>query len=306
MENKKTHLDGLAMAILLVCCASWGLQQIAVKWIINDISPVMQAAIRSSLAFFLIAFWIKVRGKPIFEKDGTLWWGIAAGLLFGGEFMMIYWGLEYTNASRAVVFLYIAPFVVAVGSQILFPQEKLNRYQFFGLVCSFLGLIVAFGESLTLPSEEMLQGDLMLIAAAILWGATTLLIKAGPLANISPNKTLLYQLFVSALMLSAATYLMGEPGIIHLSDAAIFSMIYQTLWVCAITYAAWFWMIKHYPAPKLSSFSFLTPLFGVFAGVILLDEPLTPSLMIAMSLVAAGIYLVNRKPKIKAELASQP
>lgn len=306
MENKKTHLDGLAMAILLVCCASWGLQQIAVKWIINDISPVMQAAIRSSLAFFLIAFWIKVRGKPIFEKDGTLWWGIAAGLLFGGEFMMIYWGLEYTNASRAVVFLYIAPFVVAVGSQILFPQEKLNRYQFFGLVCSFLGLIVAFGESLTLPSEEMLQGDLMLIAAAVLWGATTLLIKAGPLANISPNKTLLYQLFVSALMLSAATYLMGEPGIIRLSDEAIFSMIYQTLWVCAITYAAWFWMIKHYPAPKLSSFSFLTPLFGVFAGVILLDEPLTPSLMIAMSLVAAGIYLVNRKPKIKAELASQP
>ncbi|NVK20432.1 MAG: DMT family transporter [Methylocystaceae bacterium] len=306
MENSKTHLDGFAMVILLVCCASWGLQQIAIKWILADISPVMQAAIRSSLAFFLIAFWIKVRGKPIFEKDGTLWWGIAAGLLFGGEFMMIYWGLEFTNASRAVVFLYIAPFVVAVGSQILFPQEKLNRYQFFGLICSFLGLIVAFGESLTLPSEEMLQGDLMLIAAAALWGATTLLIKAGPLAKISPNKTLLYQLFVSALMLSGATYLMGEPGIIRLSNEAILSMIYQTLWVCAITYAAWFWMIKHYPAPKLSSFSFLTPMFGVFAGVVLLDEPLTPSLMIAMFLVAAGIFLVNRKQKIRAELASQP
>lgn len=300
MENSKTHLDGLAMAILLICCASWGLQQIAVKWIIADISPVMQAALRSIGAFFLIAFWIKVRRKPIFEKDGTLWWGIAAGLLFGGEFMMIYWGLEFTNASRAVVFLYVAPFIVAVGSQFLFPTEKLNKLQFVGLICSFLGLIVAFGESLMLPSEEMLIGDIMLIAAALMWAATTLLIKKGPLAKISPNKTLLYQLAVSSVMLLAVSTLLREPGVIQVTDATLYSMLYQTVWVAAISYAAWFWMVKHYPAAKLSSFSFLTPMFGVFAGVLLLDEPLTPSLMIAMCLVAAGIYLVNKKPKIKA------
>lgn len=287
------------MAILLICCASWGLQQITVKWIIADISPVMQAALRSIGAFFLIAFWIKVRRKPIFEKDGTLWWGIAAGLLFGGEFMMIYWGLEFTNASRAVVFLYVAPFIVAVGSQFLFPNEKLNKLQFIGLICSFLGLIVAFGESLMLPSEEMLIGDMMLIAAAVMWAATTLLIKKGPLAKISPNKTLLYQLAVSSFMLLGVSKLLDEPGIIQVTDLTIYSMVYQTVWVAAMTYAAWFWMVKHYPAAKLSSFSFLTPMFGVFAGVLLLDEPLTPSLMVAMCLVAAGIYLVNKKPRIK-------
>lgn len=287
------------MTILLICCASWGLQQITVKWIIADISPVMQAALRSIGAFFLIAFWIKVRRKPIFEKDGTLWWGIAAGLLFGGEFMMIYWGLEFTNASRAVVFLYVAPFIVAVGSQFLFPNEKLNKLQFIGLICSFLGLIVAFGESLMLPSEEMLIGDMMLIAAAIMWAATTLLIKKGPLAKISPNKTLLYQLAVSSFMLLGVSKLLDEPGIIQVTDLTIYSMVYQTVWVAAMTYAAWFWMVKHYPAAKLSSFSFLTPMFGVFAGVLLLDEPLTPSLMVAMCLVAAGIYLVNKKPRIK-------
>ncbi|MDV7339104.1 DMT family transporter [Terasakiella sp. A23] len=294
MEQSKTHLDAIAMGILLVCCISWGLQQIAVKWIIADISPVMQAALRSTIASVLIASLIKVRGKKIFEKDGTLWWGIGAGLLFGGEFMLIYWGLEFTNASRAVVFLYIAPFVVAIGSQILFPSEKLNRLQFAGLACSFLGLIVAFGESLSLPDETMLIGDMMLIVAAVLWGATTLLIKAGPLAKTPPSKTLFYQLCVSAVMLFIGTYLLGEPGIIRLSEAAIYSMIYQTVWVAAMTYTFWFWLIKHYPAPKLSSFSFLTPLFGVFAGIILLDEPLTVSLIIAMCLVAAGIYLVNR------------
>ncbi len=299
MENSKTHLDGLAMAILLICCASWGLQQITVKWIIADISPVMQAALRSIGAFFLIAFWIKVRRKPIFEKDGTLWWGIGAGLLFGTEFMMIYWGLEFTNASRAVVFLYLAPFIVAVGSQFLFPSEKLNKLQFLGLICSFLGLIVAFGESLLLSSTEMLIGDIMLIVAAIMWASSTLLIKKGPLAKISPNKTLLYQLAVSSVMLLAVSKLLDEPGIIRVTDLTIYSMLYQTVWVAAMTYAAWFWMVKHYPAAKLASFSFLTPMFGVVSGVVLLNEPLTPSLVVAMFLVASGIYLVNRKPKIK-------
>ncbi len=297
MENRKSHLDATAMAILLICCASWGLQQIAVKWIILEVSPVLQAAIRSIGACVLVYLWMVVRRRPVFEKDGTLWWGIAAGLLFGGEFLLIYWGLEFTNASRAVVFLYITPFVVAIGGHILFPNERLNRLQFAGLGCSFLGLLVAFGESLSLPSKEMLIGDSMLIAAAVMWGATTLVIKAGPLASISPTKTLVYQLCVSAVMLSAGTLLLGEPVVVSFSSDAIASLVFQTVWVASVTYASWFWLIKHYPSGKLSSFSFLTPLFGVLAGVILLNEPLTVSLAIAMGLVALGIYLVNRRER---------
>jgi drug/metabolite transporter (DMT)-like permease len=299
MEKRHTHLDALAMSILLVACASWGLQQIAVKLIIHEIPPVLQAAIRSTGACVLIYFWMRVRGRKVFEKDGTFWWGIGAGLLFGGEFLLIYWGLEFTNASRAVVFLYIAPFVVAIGGQFLFPQERLNRLQFIGLGCSFAGLLVAFGESLSLPSKEMLIGDTMLIIAAIMWGATTLLIKAGPLATVSPSKTLLYQLVVSAFMLAGGTVILEEPTKAVYSTDGILSLAYQTVWIASVTYAAWFWLIKRYPAGKLSSFSFLTPLFGVLAGVILLNEPLTLSLTLAMVLVAAGIFLVNR-PQPKA------
>jgi len=292
--QRKNHLDGIAIAALLILCISWGGQQVAIKLTAADISPVMQSGIRSIGATILIGLWIVLRGKPLIEHDGTLWWGLAAGLLFAFEFMLIYWGLEFTHASRAVIFLYLSPFVVAIGTQIFIPGERLGTIQFLGLGLAFVGILVAFGESFTLPSAQMLIGDSMLVCAAILWGATTVVIKAGPLAQISPSRTLLYQLSVSAIILPLGSVALHEPGIVNVSPLAVASLLYQTVWIASVTYLAWFWLIRHYPAPKLASFTFLTPLFGVLAGWLVLEEPLTVALLVALLLVATGVYLVNR------------
>jgi len=295
LVDRKEHLDTIASILLLILCASWGLQQVAIKLIAADVSPVMQSAIRSIGATLIVSLWVVSRGGRIFVLDGTLWWGVAAGLLFGIEFLLIYWGLAYTNASRAVVFLYMSPFVVAIGSQLFVPGEKLNRYQFAGLGIAFSGILVVFGESLTLPTREMMFGDGLMIAAAIFWGATTVVIKAGPLSTIAPSRTLLYQLTVSIPILLLGSVALREPGIVSLSSLAIGSLLYQTVWVASTTFLAWFWLIRHYAAPKIASFTFLTPLFGVIAGWAVLDEPITPALLIALALVGSGVYLVNRQ-----------
>ena len=295
LVDRKDHLDGIAISALVILCMSWGAQQVAIKMIAADISPVMQAGLRSIGATILVGAWALASDRTLFERDGTLGWGIAAGLLFSFEFLLIYWGLTFTNASRAVIYLYTAPFFVAIGSQWFVPGERLNRIQFGGLGIAFVGIVVAFGESFTLPSREMLVGDTMLIAAGALWGATTVVIKAGPLAASSAAKTLLYQLLLSALILPVGSLLLNEPGIVSWSAPAIISLSYQTIWIASFTFFAWFWLVRHYPAPKLSSFTFLTPIFGVLAGWLVLDEPLTASLLIAVTLVAAGVYLVNKR-----------
>ena len=294
MIKKHATLDVTAITILLILCASWGLQQVAIKVANEGISPVFQAGLRSLGAAIPLAIWMAARKQSFFEKDGTLWWGLAAGLLFAGEFLFIYWGLEFTNASRAVIFLYLSPFVVAIGVHIFIPGESLSKGQVIGLFCAFAGLLVAFGESFTFPTRTMMIGDAMLIAAAVLWGATTVLIKASPLAVISPSKTLLYQLFVSGVTLPLGAWALGEPGIIAITPTVVGSLVYQVLWVASVTYAAWFWLVQRYPASRLASFSFFTPLFGVLAGALLLDEPVTGALFIALLLVGSGIYLVNR------------
>lgn len=289
----KHHVDAAAMAVLVVLCASWGLQQVTIKVANQGISPLFQAGLRSAGSAALIGLWMVIRRKPIFEKDGTLWWGMAAGLLFAGEFLFVYWGLVYTNASRATVFLNMSPFVVAAGAHLFIPGERLRWIQIVGLGCAFAGILAAFGESMGQPSPRMLIGDAMLVAGAVFWGATTVLIKAGPLSRIHPGKTLLYQVTVSALALPAASWVKGEAGITVMTPVIAACLAYQTVWVAFVTYTVWFWLIGRYPPSRLASFTFLTPLFGVMAGGLLLNEPITPRLTVALFLVGSGIYLVN-------------
>jgi len=280
--------------LLVILCVSWGMQQVAIKVANQGVPPLLQCGIRSGGASLLLFFWMMARKEPILEKDGTLWWGIAAGLLFAGEFLLVFWGLDFTLASRAGIFLYLSPFVVALGAQLFIPGENLSPIQIIGLCCAFIGILIVFRESLSFPSMKMLIGDSMLVGAAIFWGATTVLIKASPLVMIKPSKTLLYQLAVSAAILPVASWLKGEPGIVLLTPLIVSSIIYQTVWVAFVTYLAWFWLVRHYPPSRLASFTFLTPLVGVLAGGFFLNEPISPMLIVSLVLVGAGIYLVNR------------
>ena len=292
--NRKQALDLTAMAILVILCASWALQQVTIKVASQGVSPALQSGIRSIGAMILILIWMTVRREPILERDGTLRWGIAAGLLFAFEFLLIYWGLEFTHASRAVIFLYMSPFVVALGAQLFIPGEHMRMIQVVGLCCAFAGIALAFRESLSFHTHRRLIGDSMLAGAAVLWGATTVLIKASPLAKIKPSKTLLYQLAVSAVVLPVGSLALKESGVVLITPLIVGCLVYQIVWVAFITYLAWFWLVRHYPASRLASFTFLTPLFGVLAGGVLLNEPITKLLMLSLVLVSVGIYVVNR------------
>lgn len=256
LTKEKQILDLTAMTILVVLCVSWGLQQVAIKVANGGVSPLFQSAIRSVGATVLVWIWMAARRESMLERDGTLWWGIAAGLLFSVEFILIYWGLEFTHASRAVIFLYMSPFVVALGAQLFVPGEHLRVIQVLGLCCAFAGIIVAFRESLSYPTYRMLIGDAMLAGAAVFWGATTVLIKASPLARIKPSKTLLYQLAVSAVVLPLGSLAKREPGIFQMTPLIAGSLVYQTIWVAFITYLAWFWLIRHYPPRALPRLPF--------------------------------------------------
>lgn len=294
MSPRHTRIDAAAGALLVVLCAIWGLNQVAAKVANAGISPLLQAGMRSAGAALLLWAWSSARGVKLFGRDGSLFAGLAAGTLFAGEFALIYWGLEFTTASRAVVFLYTAPFFVALGVHFLVPGEHLRRQQVLGLLTAFAGVVIAFGDGLTLSSWAQLIGDAMLLGAAMLWGATTVVVKASRLATVSPNKTLFYQLGVSGLLLPLASWALGEPGIFAPTPLIIATVAFQTVIVAFITYLAWFWLVAHYPAGRLSSFTFLTPLFGLIAGGVLLNEPITAALVLSMMLVGAGIWLVNR------------
>lgn len=287
-------LDALAASIVVVLCLSWGFNQVATKLAIHDIPPLTQAAARSAFATLLISVWCRLRGIPMFKHDGTLWFGMLAGILFAAEFVLIFQGLLYTTASRATLFIYLAPFFVVLGARILLPADRFSVAQWLGLALSFCGMVVAFGIPAPATDPRQLTGDIMMVGAALFWAATTLTIKASPLTRTSAEKVMLYQLVVSAPIMAVAALLVGEHVTHMPSGLALGALAYQTIWVVSVTFVIWFALIARYSASRLSAFTFLTPLFGVAAGHLVLGDPLTPAFAAAVALVAVGLLLVNR------------
>ena len=287
------RLDMLAMVLLTVLCASWGLNQVAIKVANGGISPVFQAGLRSAGGTLLVFVWCLARGIPLFVRDRTLFAGLVAGALFAGEFALLYTGLLHTSAARGVVLLYAMPFFVALGAHLFIPGERLTLPRVAGLIAAFLGVCLAFADSLSLPAGSAIIGDAMMLAAAALWAATTIVIKTTALARIAAEKTLIYQLSVSAALMFPLSLALGEPGVFAADPLVLSALAYQIVWVVAVTYVVWFWVMIRYPAAQMSAFTFLTPLFGVLFGGLLLGERVGPYLIAALILVAAGIYLVN-------------
>ena len=294
-----------AIALMMLLCVSWGFNQVAVKLVLPEVPPMLQALVRSlgALPVLVVIGWF--RGVKFFERDGTLWPGVIAGLIFGVEFVLIYRGLQLTSASRAAVFLYTAPFFVALGSYV-FLGERLRASQWGGLGLSFAGVALAIGVPQANVDAKVLMGDLLIVVGGSLWATTTLIVKATALIRAPAEKGLGYQVALSIPILAAAAWISGEtvshvPGPLSLALLA-----YQAFWVVGLTFLLWFALVKTYSASKLSAFTFITPLFGVVAAYFILHDTLTVAFGVAALLVIAGLYLVNKPEAAKAEIAPDP
>jgi len=288
--NSRIAPGPAAFGLMVLLCAIWGLQQVAVKVAAAGISPILQAGMRSAVAAVLVFAWAHWRGIALFSSDRSLKPGLLAGLLFGLEFVFIFVGLDHTTVSRMVVFLYTAPCFTVLGLHFFVPGERMAWRQWAGVLLAFAGLILAFIDK---AAGGSVLGDAFGVLAALFWAATTVLIRATALAKVTATKVLLYQLAVSAAFMFPLSWLVGERGIGVLSAPTLWAMAYQIVVVAFISYLAWFWLLTRYLAGRLLVFSFLTPLFGVWFGMLLMGDQPSLDFFAAAAMVVGGIVLVN-------------
>ncbi len=283
-------LDPFAASLTFVLCVVWGFNQVVVKSALVDVGPVTQTGIRAAIGVVCVIAYAFAAKRRIFALDGTLAAGLLAGVLFTAEFVALYESLRWTTASRATVFIYAAPFFVALGAVFLLKDERLRPVQWAGLALAFVGVALAMiGQT---PGGG-LAGDALALLGAALWAATTLVIKATPLRRADPVKVLFYQIAVAALLAPLVAYALGERAPGHVSSATIALLVWQGVAVVGVSYSLWFWVLKRYAAPQLSAFTFVSPLVGVFAGWLVVGDRITPAFSAAIALVLAGLALVN-------------
>jgi drug/metabolite transporter (DMT)-like permease len=287
-------VDRTATLTMVTLCLIWSAQQIALKAVAHEINPVLQIGLRSAGASMLVALLMRWRKEAF---DWSVWRpGVLVAALFAAEFLFAGEALRYTSASHVVVFLYTAPIFAALGLHAKLPSERLDRVQWLGILLAFAGVATSFLSKNTAAAQRVagtsLLGDFLALLGGIAWAATTVLIRTTRLSSARPTQTLLFQLLGAAVLLLGAAVLGGHTQV-KFSTAVVASLVFQTVVVSFISFLTWFWLLRTYLASRLGVFTFMTPVFGVALGVLVLNEPLEAGFVVGALMVMAGIFVVS-------------
>lgn len=296
-SGMRKHVDGAAIAIMVTLCLIWGFQQVAIKAVSSDIAPMMQVGVRSGGAAALVWLFNRFVTRERWLPGIALRSGLVVGVLFALEFLFVAEALRWTNASHVAVLLYTAPMFAAIGLHLKLPDERLARLQWAGIGLAFAGIALAFlGPALVggdrAAGANWLLGDVMALCGGVAWGMTTVVVRTTRLSEAPPTQTLFCQLACAFVLLVPFAFATGQTRF-HGAPLALASLIFQTIAVAFVSYLVWFWLLRRYFAARLGVLSFMTPLFGVAAGVLLLREQVDAAFLAGSALVLAGLLIVN-------------
>lgn len=302
MDSRKS-IDITAVGLMVAICLIWAFQQIGLKSTSVFAAPVLQIGLRSGLAALCVFALICARRQKVDLWGKTAMLGVCAGLLFAFEFFLVGEALKHTSASHVVVFLYTAPIFAALGLHWKLPSERLSAIQWGGIALAAMGIAFAFlapqdGHQAAGGLGDVLWGDGLALIGGAAWGLTTVLIRTTRLSTAPATHVLFYQLATAFPVLTGAAVMAGEATFVP-SQALLLNLAFQALAVSFLSFLTWFWLLTKYRASQLGVFSFMTPVFGVLLGVVLLGEPLTREFAIGAAGVLAGIVIVSAYPWIE-------
>lgn len=300
MDSRKA-IDITAVGLMVGICLIWAFQPIGLKSTTAFAAPVLQIGLRSGIAAVCVFALVRLRGQTVEFCGRTAGLGALAGLLFAAEFFAVGEALKHTSASHVVVFLYTAPIFAALCLHWKLPSERLAVVQWGGIGVAAAGIAFAFltpqdgGSEAAGNLGAMLWGDGLALLAGAGWGLTTVLIRTTRLSSIPATHVLFYQLAIAFVVLTGTAVLVGETTFVP-ALPLLLNIAFQALIVSFLSFLTWFWLLTKYRASQLGVFSFMTPVFGVLLGVLLLGEPLTPEFAIGTAGVLLGILIVSAYP----------
>ncbi|WP_353476215.1 DMT family transporter (plasmid) [Salipiger sp. H15] len=305
----KRPIDTTAIAVMVLLCLIWGLQQSAMKMVAASVDPMLQIGLRSVLAAVIVLGLSRIILRDRWHGGLFLGPGLLAGSLFALEFLLVAEGLRWTTASHMAVFLYTAPIFAAIGLHVAQPDERMVPVQWLGVAIAFLGVVAIFvlpelrgrGAGLT---PGMILGDLLGLGAGLSWGLTTVVIRTTRVSVAPPAQTLFYQLSVAGAAALGFCALTGRLSLVP-TPAVLASLSFQTVIVCSLSFLAWFRLMQVYRSSRLGVLSFMTPVFGVASGVVLLGDALTSEFLLGGVLVLAGMIIVQAQEWIAARRAAR-
>jgi drug/metabolite transporter (DMT)-like permease len=293
LMTRKAGLDAMGGAALMGVTLLFAVNQMIIKVTNTGLQPVFLAGLRSVLAVVFVLAWMRFRGITPDLTRAILPFGLLIGAVFAAEFLFLFLALDLTTLGRASVIFYSMPLWLALMAHFGLAGERLTPVRMIGLILAFAGTALAI-LSRGQAGEGSLEGDLCALAGAVFWAATAFVARRPAMAAVGPERQLFWMVLVSGPVLLLAAPAFGSL-IRDLEWIHILWLIVQASLIVAGGFITWLWLLSSYPAATVASFSFLTPVFSLFLGVIFFSESLQPALIGAAALVGVGIVLINRR-----------
>ena len=287
------NIDTFGIVSLSFFSLMLGFNQVVMKVVNTGIQPIFCAGLRSLFAAVIVFIWLTLCKKKIQVEKDLLFSIICYGLIFGGEFLLLFVALDLTSVIRVTIIFYSMPVWLALMNHFLLKDDKLTKIKIFGLMIALLGVGISVISSNLLPGNEAnFWGDLCALGGANGWALFAFYSKNSKIKEKPPDTLMFYAFLVSAPMLIAFSFLYG-PFIRQIQTIHLVGFLFQILFA-SVGFICWLWLLKRYSATTVASFAFLTPIFGIFFGWLILAEHLSMQLLIAGTLVTSGIYFVSK------------
>lgn len=276
-------------------CILFGSNAVAIKITFSGMGVFTTAAIRFGVAAIAIFLWAKITGQNTALKKGQLHQVLIFSSLFTVQLSLFYLGLSKSNASRGTLLANLLPFFILFLAHFFIAGDRITKQKFFGILMGFTGVVFMFIDEESI-SNGFRTGDLIILLAVFIWSCSTVYLKR-VIGTFSPFQLVMYSTLFSVPFFIVEALLWDDSMVFHLDAPVIGALLYQSLVTASFGFVAWNTMLKKYGAVSLHAFVFIMPIAGVTLGGLVLGEPITIKILLALVFIVSGILVVHWKSK---------
>ncbi|MBW2709773.1 MAG: DMT family transporter [Deltaproteobacteria bacterium] len=289
LSNQDLPFSAALFTVFL--CTLFGANAVAIKYSFSGIGTFTAAGLRFSIAAAAIYFWARFTGRPFALRKGQTVQILIISLVFTLQLGLLYLGLGKTSASRGTLMVNLQPFFLLVLAHWFIPGDRMTKKKLLGLIMGAVGMVLVFSGKKGVTADVQI-GDLMILVTAFLWAVNTVYTKR-IIHLFSPFQIVFYPMLFCIPFFLLAGFLWDARMIVNLDGKVLSALLYQSLVTASFGFVAWSTMLLKYGAVALHSFIFIMPIAGVLLGGLILGEPITWELLLALALIVTGIVIVN-------------
>ncbi|MBA3009104.1 MAG: DMT family transporter [Desulfobacula sp.] len=295
MKDADMTLNASVFTVFL--CLLFGGNGVAIKLGFTGLGPFTSAGIRFSMAATALFLWAWYKKIPL-ALDKRQWQLILIqSVLFTVQLSCFHIGLARTTASHGALISNVLPFVVLILAHFFIPGDRITLKKSMGVLLGFIGVLLLFFDAPDLNSD-LQKGDMIILCAVISWSVSAVFVKR-IISGFHVIQITLYPMVLGIPFLFMMGLLWDDPMVLSVTPTVVKALLYQSFVATAFGFVAWNTLLQRYGATALHSFIFIIPLSGVFLGVMVLDEPVTPYLLASVGFIVAGILVVNIRKRKK-------